>query len=76
VIPGVEALGRVYGLTPRQAEVARLVALGWPTSRIARHLAISPHTARHHIEAVMERMNLPSRKALGLRILQDFAAGS
>jgi DNA-binding NarL/FixJ family response regulator len=76
VIPDAEALREAYGLTPRQGEVARLVALGWTTPRIARRLAISPHTARHHVEAVLERMNLHSRKALGLRILQDFAAGA
>ena len=68
-LPAADALEQAYGLTPRQAEVARMLAMGWSNRRIAEHLGISPHTARHHAQAVLEKLGLHSRKALGLHLL-------
>ena len=71
LIPKVDALRETYLLTSRQAEIARLLALGWSNARIAAQLRISPHTVRHHAEAVLERVGVHSRKALGIRMLAD-----
>jgi DNA-binding CsgD family transcriptional regulator len=70
-VPDARALGERYGLTPRQSHVARLLALGASNDEIADRLRISPHTARHHAQSVLERIGTHSRKAMGLRFLRD-----
>ena len=59
---GAEAL-RGLGLTARQAEVLRLVALGEQTSAIARSLGISARTVEKHLQAIFERLGVRSRSA-------------
>lgn len=70
-LPDPRALVGRYGLTPRQAQVARLLATGASNREIAERLEISPHTARHHAQSVLNRVGIHSRKALGLRFLED-----
>ena len=55
--PRVEVAQRL-GLTPRQAEVAVLLAERRTNKEIAAALAVSPHTARHHVEAVLDRLGV------------------
>ena len=70
-LPDEEHLRDRYGLTPRQAEVATLLARGHSNREIAERLTISPHTARHHAQRVLEKTGAPSRKALALKFLED-----
>jgi DNA-binding CsgD family transcriptional regulator len=49
------------GLTPRQAEVLRLLAQGLDTREIARRLGIAVETARNHIRALFKRLGVHSR---------------
>lgn len=70
-MPDVRTLSGLYGLTPRQAEVAQLLARGASNSEIADRLGISPHTARHHAQRVLEKVGTHSRKAVGMRFLED-----
>lgn len=58
------ALRDRFRLTPRQIEVARLVAVGRSTREVARTLGISEHTVRHHIERVLRRFGVRSRSAV------------
>ena len=53
-----------FGLSPRQAEVALLVAERRSNREIAAALAISVHTARHHVEAVLAALGV-SRTDVG-----------
>ena len=46
------------GLTPRQAEVALLLAERRSNKEIAAALSVSVHTARHHVEAVLGRLGV------------------
>lgn len=48
-------------LTPRQAEVLRLLADGLGTDAIARRLTVSRATARNHVRAVLEKLDAHSR---------------
>lgn len=52
---------RALGLTGRQAEVLRLLALGYSTQRIAEQLYLSPATVRKHLEHIYERLGVTSR---------------
>jgi DNA-binding CsgD family transcriptional regulator len=47
-----------YRLTRREIQVARLAASGRSAPDIARELAISGHTARHHVEAIRTKLGV------------------
>jgi len=51
-------------LTPRQMQIAELVALGETNRAIAARLQISEHTVEHHLSAIFERWELKSRAQL------------
>jgi PAS domain S-box-containing protein len=48
-------------LTPRQAEVLRLLERGRSTDQIAEELHLSVETVRNHIRAVLRKLNAHSR---------------
>ena len=50
-----------FGLTRKEACVARLIAEDLTNDQIAAELSISPHTARHHTERILAKLNLRSR---------------
>ncbi|GFH36365.1 helix-turn-helix transcriptional regulator [Streptomyces pacificus] len=50
-----------YGLTPRQYEVALLVAEGLTNRQIARRLGISEWTVTNHLRVVMQKLDCASR---------------
>jgi DNA-binding CsgD family transcriptional regulator len=50
------------GLTSRQLDVARLVALGLTNGELAQKLYISPRTADHHVSAVLSKLGLGTRR--------------
>jgi len=51
------------GLTPREAEVLRLVAAGKTNREVAAELVISEHTVARHIQNIFAKLDLPSRAA-------------
>jgi DNA-binding CsgD family transcriptional regulator len=57
-----------YGLTPREVAVAYLLARGRSNAAIARLLALSPATARHHTEHALAKLGLRSRARLAARL--------
>jgi DNA-binding CsgD family transcriptional regulator len=57
-------------LTPRQRELLRLVAAGYSTAEIARHLFISQGTVRKHLENIFERLSVSSRTAAVARLAE------
>ena len=62
-----------YGLTPRQLEVARLLAEGLTNGEIAETLGTSYYTARNHAEQVLRRLGVASRAAVGTMFFADGA---
>lgn len=48
-------------LTPRELEVLQLLAEGLPNKAIARHLDISDHTVKFHVNAILSKLNAQSR---------------
>jgi len=53
-----------FGLTPRQAEVALLLADRRSNVQISERLGISVHTARRHTEKVYSKLGMDRREAV------------
>ncbi|MBV9903099.1 MAG: response regulator transcription factor, partial [Alphaproteobacteria bacterium] len=60
-------------LTPRELEVARLVALGQSNKATANDLSLSHRTVEVHRAKVMDKLKTPSVAAL-VRLMQDAGA--
>jgi DNA-binding NarL/FixJ family response regulator len=59
---GVRTIGE--SLTPRELEVARMIAAGLPSKAVASQLDISEGTAKLHLHHVYEKLKLSGRVAL------------
>ena len=59
-----------FGFTPREIDVAILLAQGCSNATVARRLDISPHTARHHTQHVLDKLGVHSRAEAGARLRQ------
>lgn len=57
------SLGR-FGLTRREAEIARLLARRATNREIAGQLDLSPHTVRHHVENIFAKLGVHSRRSI------------
>jgi DNA-binding NarL/FixJ family response regulator len=56
---------RTHGLTPRELEVLRLIAVGMSNREIAAALVISEHTVARHVQNIFTKLDVPSRTAAG-----------
>lgn len=65
----LELLQERFGLTPRQARVALLLANRRRNHEIAELLSISPNTARRHTDSVLWKLGVHSRDAVQGAIL-------
>jgi DNA-binding CsgD family transcriptional regulator len=52
-------------LTPREREVAEMLGKRLTTLEVASALGISSHTARHHVQHVLTKMGVTSRRQIG-----------
>jgi DNA-binding CsgD family transcriptional regulator len=68
LVPGLNELIRRFGFTTREADVAQRLAYGGSDRTIAAELHLSPHTIRHHVEAIFLKVGVTSRKALALHL--------
>ena len=53
------------GLTSREREVAELVSEGLSNKQIALRLGIGPATVKNHVHAVLEKLHVARRGAIG-----------
>jgi HD-GYP domain-containing protein (c-di-GMP phosphodiesterase class II) len=58
-------------LSPREIEVLKLVARGSSAKQVARALAISPKTARNHIQNIYAKAGVTTRAAAALYALEN-----
>jgi len=65
----VPLLLAAHGLTPREADVARLVLRGASTETIVDTLRISHYTVQDHLRAVFDKVGVRSRRDLAGRLL-------
>jgi len=59
------------GLTDREVDVLRLAATGLTLKEIAVSLSVSPHTARHHLEHVYQKVGVSSRAGVTLFAVEN-----
>lgn len=65
----VEGEMKKRGLTPRQQEIAFLVATGYSNSEIAGKLGITKHTVKDHMKKIFQIFDVHNRGELGPKIL-------
>jgi DNA-binding CsgD family transcriptional regulator len=53
-----------FGLTKREAQIARLLARRATNREIAEQLDLSPHTVRHHVENIFVKLGVQSRRTI------------
>jgi non-specific serine/threonine protein kinase len=75
--PAVSAAPRI---SPRELEVASLVAEGWGNRVIADRLFLSPRTVETHVQHLMDKLGVGSRAQIaawhaGVRSSDDGAEG-
>lgn len=66
-----QVLTGAYALTPREAEVARLVAAGCSNPEIAGLLFVSRYTVEDHLKHLYEKLGVSSRSELVSRLFFD-----
>jgi len=66
-VPEELTLGR-FGLTRREAEIARLLARRATNREIAEQLDVSPHTVRHHLENIFAKLGIHSRRSIASQL--------
>ena len=60
-----------HGVTPRETEIATLIAQGLSNPEIAAALVLSPYTVQDHIKSVLEKTGVSTRQELVARIFLD-----
>lgn len=55
---------RIYGLSPREREVAAALVAGLDTRAVTERLFISRHTVQDHLKSVFEKMSIHSRREM------------
>ncbi|MEZ5361729.1 MAG: response regulator transcription factor [Bryobacterales bacterium] len=58
-------------LTPRERDVAGLVASGLPYKKVAEQLSISDHTVKNHLRRIYDKLDINSRVELALHAAAD-----
>ena len=59
-----QELAADYGLTPREAEILALMALGRSAKYISEELTVSYNTTRTHVRHIYEKLNIHSKQEL------------
>jgi two-component system nitrate/nitrite response regulator NarL len=69
-----EPPGSPDGLTPREREIARLIAQGGSNKEIARELCIELSTVKNHVHHMLEKLGVSGRAEAAARVLARLSA--
>ena len=58
----------MQGLSPREYQIAQLVASGRSNRQIAERLAISEQTVKNHIQSIFRKLSLNNRVELTIKL--------
>jgi two-component system NarL family response regulator len=61
-------------LSPRQAEILRLVAQGWTYKKIAESMSIHERTVKYHIREITEKLHMKNRSQVLVYASRHFSA--
>ncbi|HLZ31103.1 MAG TPA: LuxR C-terminal-related transcriptional regulator [Chloroflexota bacterium] len=61
----------LQALTPREREIASLIADGLSNKQIARHLTITVGTVKHYVHQILEKAGLQSRVMIAMAIAPE-----
>ena len=75
-VPQEREVGPSTDLTPRQAEVAALIARGFTNAQIAEELVVTRGTAANHVAQILDRLGLNGRTQIAVWAIQHGLAGS
>lgn len=67
--PTHSRLQTALGLSPRESQVAMLLARGLSTKAIAKELEVSWHTARGHVTRVLKKIGVGSRREVMRKVM-------
>ncbi|MET0863381.1 MAG: AAA family ATPase [Nakamurella sp.] len=68
--PGAASRANPAGLTGRQLEILALLTSGLTNAEIAARLVLSVRTVDHHVAAVLEKLQVPTRRAAAARAIE------
>ncbi|MDH5352376.1 MAG: helix-turn-helix transcriptional regulator [Betaproteobacteria bacterium] len=66
----IVSMEKVVALTPREADVVRLLALGCTYVQVADRLGVSPHTVTTHIKNAYRKLGVRCAAAAVMRAVQ------
>lgn len=66
-----ELMADAYGLTSRERQVVRLLAVGYSRTEIARMLKLSSHTIDDHVKSVFNKLAVSTRAELTAKLFFD-----
>lgn len=69
--PETTAGAPLLALTPRQREIADLIALGTQNKIIANRLGIAESTVEVHLKSILRRLNVRNRTELAILIVRS-----
>lgn len=72
--PPPMARGRSSALTPREQEVARLIAEGKSNREIAAALVIAEPTVERHVSNIMDKLGVHARAQIAVWVTKNLAA--
>lgn len=74
IAPEAEALTEILGLTPAQARIASLLAIGLTLEEAADRTGVTVHTARVHLKQAFERTSTSRQSDLVRSVLSSVAS--
>ena len=70
-LPSASSLQERHGLTPREVQVAALLAQSTTTAAVATALGISRHTVRRHTEQILGKLGVHARAAVRAKLWES-----